>query len=118
LATGEPPIITVSSFELVLSLTGATVPHLGNKPVTRAEVRFSDDSLGQTKVGGLWDGPGHIHPGVTIWVERAKADFVGVWATLRLDRVATVACRYEPNTNHVTHFEVRSQGELGSHFGL
>jgi hypothetical protein len=97
-----------SDAQILMSVSGVTVEHHQNKPITRVILYFSEDSLEQDRVGHIFGGGGAENMAVTAWMP--LADFVGVCDVLRLDRVATVECTIERGKDDVFWLYVRSQG--------
>lgn len=113
--TERPPEDVASSGASIdMSVTGATVAHLHNKPIKTVAIEFTAGPFQADRVAFLLDRGTGLQIGATLpW-----ADFPAVWATLRLDRVATLVCTIERGTDRVVGLTVRSQGSLGALFGV
>jgi hypothetical protein len=56
--------------------------------------------------------------GLLVTVKVPSTDFAAVWAALRLDRVPTLECEVERETNKVLQLRMSSQGSLFPLFGV
>jgi hypothetical protein len=114
LSEGRPEHAVQSVASIDLSLKGATVAHLHHRPIKTATLEFSAGPFDADRSGRLHD----FGTGISIIVRLPWADFPAVWAALRLDRVADLICTIVPGTDKVVQFRVKSQGALGTLFGV
>jgi hypothetical protein len=77
-----------SAVELKMSVKGASVEHLHNKPISRAVIWFTEGELETNRVGNLVADAEDRD--IMLHARLPLADFAGFWAVLRLDRVARV----------------------------
>jgi hypothetical protein len=96
--------------EVTMSVKGAKVEHLANKPISRAIVVFTDRNLETSRVGNISNDTEERD--TAIFAKLPYADFPGFWAALRLDRVARLAITIDRGTNNVSSLSFRSQDKL------
>jgi hypothetical protein len=104
----EPSKPPTSSVEIKMSVKGASVEHLQNKPISRAVIWFTDGELETSRVGNLATFPEDRD--IIMHATLPMADFAGFWAVLRLDRVARVHCVIQ--RNNVLQLRLLSEGSL------
>jgi hypothetical protein len=109
--------LVVKSFATIaMSVRGATVEHHQDKPIKRVILNFSEGPFEKDRAGVMFGGG--VGEGIAVTVTVPSADFPGVWAALRLDRVATLVCTIERGTDKVLELHVNSQGSLFPLFGI
>jgi hypothetical protein len=101
------PAPVSSTATITMYVTGAFLePH--HRPVDRVFVQFSNDPPDPSAVGHVNLQP----PPAIVTIFLPWADFAGMWAALRLDRVPTLELTVDNATVKVVSVRVKSQGDL------